>query len=282
MINTLLVALLCAVQDPRVEKDVPVPMRDGLRLATDVYLPAGPGPFPVVLCRTPYNKDGERGNAAYFQKNGYAYVAQDTRGRYKSDGEWAFLRDDGRDGADCIAWVARQPWCSGKIGMIGTSYVGGTQHAAAMEKPEALTTAIPVDAVSNMGRQSMRNAGAFELRFWNWIMLQSAKGSRASRDPATQAVLQEMSDHRLKYLPHLPLRRGTTPLALAPEYEDWLIEAMRHGANDAFWEAAAVVDHPERYKDMPLLIVCGWYDSWAGNSTANYLALAPRFKNPVH
>ncbi|HXX93157.1 MAG TPA: CocE/NonD family hydrolase, partial [Planctomycetota bacterium] len=157
-----------------------------------------------------------------------------------------------------------------------------SQHAIALARPEGLVTAIPVDAVSNMGRQSMRNAGAFELRFWNWIMLQSARGSRASRNPDTQKILQEMCDNRRKYLLELPLRKGTTPLKFAPEYEDWLVEAMKHGTNDDFWRACNILDYPDRYKDIPLYLVGGWYDSWAGNTTANYSVLSKQIKGPVY
>jgi putative CocE/NonD family hydrolase len=78
------------------------------------------------------------------------------------------------------------------------------------------------------------------------------------------------------------LRRGTTPLKLAPEFEDWLIEAMRHGANDAFWEQNNIVDFPERYQDLPVYLVGGWYDSWAGNTTANFVALTRALKGPVY
>ena len=152
-------------QAPAVQKDVMVAFKDGTKLATDVYLPASSGKFPVILSRTPYDKTGEQGNAAYFTKHGYAFVAQDTRGRYNSEGTWKFLVDDGRDGEECIDWIVHQPWSDGKVGMMGTSYVGGTQHAAAMRRPNGLVTIIPVDAVSNPGRQGMRNAGAFELRY---------------------------------------------------------------------------------------------------------------------
>ncbi len=270
-----------------VRTNVMVAMRDGVQLSTDIYLPVRDGQplnekLPVVLSRTPYNKSGVKGSGLYFAKHGYAVVAQDTRGRYGSEGVWHWLTDDGRDGADCAAWIAKQPWSNGKIGMIGTSYVGGTQHAMAMEKVPQLTTVIPVDAVANMGRQSMRNAGAFEMRFWNWIMMNAGRGSRASQDAATAAVLKEMADNRLEYLRQLPLRRGTTPLKLAPEFEDWLIEAMRHGADDAFWDQNNIVGHPERYKDMPVYLVGGWYDSWGGNTTASFTTLTRALKSPVY
>jgi uncharacterized protein len=264
-----------------------VPMRDGVKLATDIYLPTKDGQpiagrFPVILTRTPYNKDGGKKFGEYYAQHGYVFVSQDTRGRYASEGTWHWMTDDGKDGADCAKWIGQQPWSNGKIGMIGTSYVGGTQHALAMEHAPELATVIPVDAVSNMGYQSMRNAGAFELRFWNWIMLNAGKGSNQSADPATAAMLKEMADNRLHYLMNLPLRRGTTPLKFAPEYENWLVEAMRHGANDSFWEQNNIIDHGDRYQDIPVYLVGGWYDSWAGNTTNNYLSLSKKLKSDVY
>lgn len=264
-----------------------VPMRDGVKLATDVYLPAQggqalAGQVPVILTRLPYDKTNAKSFGEYFAARGYAFVAQDTRGRFGSEGVWHFMTDDGKDGWDCAAWIGAQPWSNGKIGMIGTSYVGGTQHAMALEKVPQLATVIPVDAVSNMGRQSMRNAGAFELRFWNWIMLNAGRGSRAGRDPGTAAVLKEMADTRFSYLPLLPLRAGETPLKLAPEYEEWLTQAMSHGADDDFWSQNDILGAPARYKDIPVYLVGGWYDSWAGNTTANFRALSSTLKSPVY
>jgi hypothetical protein len=192
------------------------------------------------------------------------------------------MTDDGPDGADCARWIAEQPWSNDKIGMLGTSYVGGTQHALAMEGSPYLKTVIPVDAVCNMGFASMRNGGAFELRFWNWIMMNAAKGSRGARDPAAAAPLAEMSANRLHYLKLLPLRPGTTPLKLAPEYEEWLVEAMRHGANDGYWDQNNIIDHATKYQDIPVYFVGGWYDSWASNTTASYRALRGRLKSPVY
>lgn len=269
------------------QTNIMVTMRDGVELATDIYLPAKDGQpigekLPVILTRTPYNKDGSKKHGEYFAQHGYVFVAQDTRGRYASKGTWHWMTDDGRDGADCAKWIGQQPWSNGKIGMMGTSYVGGTQHAMAMEHAPELATVIPVDAVSNMGYQSMRNAGAFELRFWNWIMLNAGKGSNQSADPATGAMLKEMADNRHNYLLNLPLRRGTTPLKFAPEYENWLVEAMRHGANDSFWEQNNIIDHGDRYQDIPVYLVGGWYDSWAGNTTNNYLSLSKRLKSDVY
>ncbi len=268
--------------------DVMVTMRNGVRLATDLYLPPSGKVernerFPVILIRTPYGKSSSKGQGEFFASSGYVFVAQDTRGRYGSEGIWHFLTDDGPDGVDTARWIAKQPWSNGKIGMIGTSYVGGTQHAMALEQAPQLDTVIPVDAVSNMGYQSMRNAGAFELRFWNWIFATGApSGSRQARDPLLGAALRQMADDRRFYLRNLPLRPGTTPLQHASEYEQWLVQAMSHGGNDDFWQQNNILDHPERYKDIPVYLVGGWYDSWAGNTTANYRVLSKTIRGPVY
>ncbi len=270
------------------QADIMVSLRDGVHLATDIYLPAANGTavpqrFPAILTRTPYNKNGSASMGKIFASHGYVFVAQDTRGRYGSEGIWRWLSDDGPDGADTAKWIANQSWSDGQIGMLGTSYVGGTQHALAMEHSPFLKTVIPVDAVCNMGYASMRNGGAFELRFWNWIMLNAGKGSRAAKNPHTAAALEELASQRHKYLALLPVRLGTTPLKLAPEFESWLVEAMRHGANDSFWAQNNIIDFADKYQDIPVYLVGGWYDSWASNTVASFQALGaqPR-KSPTY
>ena len=273
-----------------INKDIMVPMRDGVRLATDVYLPTKDGlpiegTFPTIMSRTPYSKDGARTEVTgrYYASHGYAFVVQDTRGRFKSDGVWHMLNDDGRDGFDAAHWISKQLWSNGKLGMIGTSYGGGTQHAVALEKAPELVTAIPVDAMSNLGYASMRNGGAFELRFWNWICRNVVDGSRQARDdPEVNQALMANRDNRLHYLANLPLRRGTTPLKIASEYEEWLVEGMSHGVNDEFWIQNNIVDQAESYKDIPLYLVGGWYDSWASNTTRNYGVLSKTLQGPIY
>jgi hypothetical protein len=272
-----------------VEKDVMVAMRDGVGLATDLYFPARAGArldgkFPAIMERTPYNKDGALKNwAPYYAARGYVCIAQDTRGRYGSEGVWHMMTDDVQDGYDMAAWIVRQPWSDGGFGTLGTSYVGGTQHALAVSNPPGLKAVIPVDAVANAGYFGMRNGGAFELRFMNWIFTTgAANGSRAARDPATKAVLEETGREVRHYLENLPVRRGMTPVRLAPEYEEWLVHAMSHGANDAYWKQPGfgVVDQAAAYKDIPVYHVGGWYDSWARQTTMSYMALAASKKSP--
>ena len=167
-----------------VMSDVMVAMRDGVPMATDVYLPARhgvvvAGRYPTILTRTPYNKDGSERTGRYYASHGYAFVAQDTRGRYKSEGVWHMLDDDGRDGYDAVQWITEQAWSNGKVGMIGTSYVGGTQHAVALEKAPGLETIIPVDAMSNLGHASMRNGRCLRASVLELDVLASS-----SREPS--------------------------------------------------------------------------------------------------
>ncbi len=296
LIIFLLLAWSAAAQNPKIdpglyalEKDVMVPMRDGVRLAADLYFPAHNGArlerkFPAVLERTPYDKNQAGSSwAPYYASHGYVAIAQDTRGRYHSEGVWHMMTDDVADGFDTASWIVRQPWSDGGFATLGTSYPGGTQHALALSNPPGLKAMVPVDAVANAGYFGMRNGGAFELRFMNWIFTIGApSGSRASRDPATRAALEEAAKNVRQYLLSLPLRKGMTPLRLAPEYEEWLVWAMSHGQNDAYWKQPGfgVVDQVARYKDIPVYLIGGWYDSWGRQTTMSYMALAEHHKSP--
>lgn len=137
-------------------KDVMVPMRDGVKLATDIYLPAQSGArFPAILLRTPYNKDGRAGSMpSVLAGHGYALVIQDVRGRYKSEGHWFPIRGDPADGFDTAKWIGGQSWSDGSIGTIGTSYEGATQHALAIAGAPYVKAMIPRNAMSNFGRRS--------------------------------------------------------------------------------------------------------------------------------
>src|SRR5947207_1616828 len=101
-------------------------------------------------------------------------------------------------------------------------------------------------------------------------------------DPTNRRAFGSLSSERRVFLRQLPLRRGTTPLQLAPEYEEWLVQAMAHGANDDFWAQNDIIDHADRYKDIPVYLIGGWYDSWAGSTAANFVALSRRLKSPVY
>jgi len=265
-------------------RNVMVTMRDGVKLAADIYRPTQNGQpidnkFPVILVRTPYNKDDAAAIASSFVPHGYVVVLQDVRGRYKSEGHWYPLIDDPNDGFDTAKWIGSQPWCDGGIGTMGSSYAGATQHALAIGNAPYVKAMVPRNAMSDFGRYGVRHNGAFELRFFNWVFtLGNATGTpnalaaarRATSDPVAAKALVDMGTQVREYVQSLPLRPGTTPLKFAPDYEGWLIEAMSHGDYDAFWKdaGASVVDHLAEYKDIPEYHTTGWYDSW-GTQVAN-------------
>lgn len=140
-----------------------VPNREGIRLATDVWLPDGPGPWPVVLVRTPYHRKGGSGQGKYLTDREYAFVIQDTRGKYDSEGHFRPLEDEAADGQDTIAWIADQPWCNGRIGMTGKSYLGIVQIPAAAGRHEALRCIVPGVAPNNFFTDWIRYNGCFAL-----------------------------------------------------------------------------------------------------------------------
>jgi len=134
-VGFLVRSVLCKLQPPVKKQTVMVPMRDGVRLATDIYFPEGDGPFPVILLRSPYDRKLGEGIAQDAARRGYVMVIQNTRGRFGSEGENLPFETDGwgrlRDGEDTVEWIARQPWCNGKIGTWGGSALGITQYLLA-------------------------------------------------------------------------------------------------------------------------------------------------------
>jgi uncharacterized protein len=274
--------------DVAVERNVIITMRDGVPLACDIYRPALSGKpveqkFPVILERTPYGKQTVESWAQYFVPRGYIAIGQDVRGRYGSEGKWRPFRDDGADGFDTLQWIGAQPWSNGRVGTVGTSYPGGTQHALALANPPFLVTMIPADAMSDFGRYGVRHNGAFEMRWMNWIFnIGGPNGSHASRDPKTREELLKLGEQVREYAKNMPLRRGTTPLKLNREYEDWLVEAMSHGDYDSFWKDSGddVVEHVADYKDIPVYHLGGWYDSWGTQvANLNYVTLSKAKKS---
>ena len=277
--------------------NVMVPMRDGTKLATDIYRPAqngapASGRFPTLLVRTPYTRAfQEKGNAAFLVPRGYVLVVQSLRGRYGSEGRWRLFRDDPADGYDTVAWIAAQPWSDGKVGMLGGSYEGGTQHAVALANPPPLKALVPLVAATNLGQHGLRHNGAFELRFFTWLFSlgnpveSSAYPAFYPGDAATQKALAENGRNYRQYMVHLPFHAGTTPLRLAPDYDLALEEIMSHGDYDSYWKniGVDVVSHLAEHKDIPMHHVSGWYDSWAINTAnVNYANLARTKKSVQH
>ena len=142
-----------------------IPMRDGVNLIADCYLPKLGGSFPVILCRSPYNATGGRNNGALeWTQRGFAYVGVDCRGRFKSEGVCVPSVNEINDGYDTLEWLANQPWCNGNVGMVGGSYVAITQLAAAASGHPALKAIAP-SAICESLYESYYTGGVLELSF---------------------------------------------------------------------------------------------------------------------
>lgn len=180
---------LAQAKPPQGATEEMVPMRDGVKLATNIYLPKGDGPFAVVLTRTPYGKDAGLSLASdRYLKAGYAYVVQDCRGRFASEGEYKTFEDDRDDGFDTVGWVARQPWCNGKVGMSGASAMGITSLLAAIAQPEALKCAYVVVAPESFWTEATFIGGVFkEADTTGWLKSQGV----ADTIPARRASLAD-------------------------------------------------------------------------------------------
>ena len=155
---------VAAYARPPVRETVKIPMRDGRRLATDIYRPAGEGPFPVVLSRTPYSRLKQASGNGDYTRDGYVYVLQDMRGRFDSEGEnlpfvgcgWG----EHQDGVDTVAWLRRQPWCNGKVATIGGSAGGITQNLLAGAAPEGLAAQYISVAAASLYADAAYTGGA--------------------------------------------------------------------------------------------------------------------------
>ena len=153
-----------------------VAMRDGVKLATSIFLPEGAGPFPVVLQRTPYGKEAFSTGAPAWTKAGFAFVVQDSRGKGKSEGAYHPFVEDPQDGFDTIEWCAKQPWSTGKVGMYGASAMGIAANLAAMENPPHLVAAFVMVARSSIYSQSAFMGGVFRKELNElWLKRQGAE-----------------------------------------------------------------------------------------------------------
>ena len=230
---------------------VQVPMADGVSLSTDVVLPAaGAGPWPAILIRTPYSKVNDRilGWADFFADYGYAVVAQDVRGRGDSDGVWEPWINEFDDGHDTVEWIAAQPWCTGKVGMLGGSYEGWVQWAAASRHPAHLAAMVTSGSPGRWFRDWPYRFGAFYASdYLEWLNLTAGRVVQPFPFPSWAW-----------YVSHPSLRTLDTdsgrPLA------SWQA-ALDHGTYDGYWHSLDIAGYEQM--DIPVLHVTGWFDACA-------------------
>lgn len=240
--------------DIRSERNIMVPMRDGIKLATDVWFPVGvTEKLPAILVRTPYKKDGHP--TVRFALYGYIVVVQDVRGKFGSEGIFTYLADDANDGYDTISWIVKQPWSNGLVGTYGCSYPGENQILLAKKKHPHHTTMILEAAGGAIGsaNQSYRYMGLYEggvfalaggfNHFMNYFA--KDKNDRGSKRMERKKVLRS--------LPLIDMiKRGGGPKT------DWE-DIVSHDLADPWWDKIGYITDKDRF-DTPALHINSWFD----------------------
>jgi putative CocE/NonD family hydrolase len=261
-----------------IDKNVMMPTRDGVALATDIYRPDTEGRLPTLVQRTPYNKDlAGVTDIVRIANAGYAVVVQDVRGRFASAGQFQPFIHEAEDGADALAWTASQQWSTGAVGTIGASYVGATQWLAASTSPPALKAMAPVITAADYHDGWTYQGGAFELGFnLNWALgfaLTAIERAAAPSAAATEsrALLIDAVDTLNDLYRRAPLVDIASVLRAAAYYVTWL----DHPDDDTYWQRIAPNAYYERMT-APALNIGGWYDIFLGGTLANYRGMKAR------
>ncbi|MEL0110765.1 MAG: CocE/NonD family hydrolase [Rickettsiales bacterium] len=276
--------------DHTIDRHIGVTMPDGTVLYLDIYRPALKGEpvegrWPVLLERSPYNKDrlSYSTTGRYFAQRGYIYVIQDVRGRWSSEGDFAFLRNEADDGLATMEWIAVQPWCGDNIGTMGISYTTATQQALAVRNPPKLATQVLFDGPYNYFRQTMRHGGACEYAIaFHYVVFMARFGKDANADPQIAAELDRMWKSLPLWLAHEPMRPGASPLRLAPGYEQWFFDMLTHSTYDDYWITPdlCIEEFIDDYPDIPLLLETSWYGHHITATLWKYEELKKRHRTP--
>ena len=260
------------------DSNVPVLMRDGVTTYADVFRPQVDGSVPALLERTPYDRTGPMNrtgtlDAIRAASHGYAVVIQDVRGRFASEGEFYTFFNEINDGYDSVEWVASQPWCNGKVGMFGVSYVGATQWLAAKSGAPSLAGIAPGVTASDYHEGWAWQGGAFELGFnlsWAVGSLASANWANLSHrlhlhdEDADRLIAAK--DDLTQWFQYLPMSEmPELKNELAPYYYDWLA----HPEYDDYWKKVSIEESHDQI-GIPAFNFGGWYDIFLGGTIRNY------------
>lgn len=254
-----------------------VRMRDGVRLATDVYLPDTDGPVPVVLTRLPYDKNGQllvpvQFYAEALLERGYALVAQDCRGKFRSEGQTVPWVSEAHDGYDTIEWIVNQPWSNGRVGMTGNSYTGYTQWAALSTNHPALRAIAPRGSNTILGSKQM-TPGEPEWSYpFEYVMTAYVNNDMMMPEKAFDWNHRPLVNTFEAAVDQL----GVRPLAMD--------QYLSH--QSAIREARFPDGHPLDAKPVPVLLSLGLYDQYCGAEAMrrDYPAMMenPAWKPVVH
>jgi putative CocE/NonD family hydrolase len=272
--------------DSHAVSEVMVPMRDGVKLATDLYRPARAGKavegrFPVILYRTPYNKAGQKSAAVYFAQHGYVVAAQDCRGRFASEGEFYALINEGKDGYDAIEWAGTQSWSNGKVGTLGGSYLGWDQYHASMYQPPHLTAMFALVGGANFYDEYGYPGGAPNLGWPLWILGSASSSPEAARNPAAANQLNSAMKDPEAWLAQPPRQRAGIFQGF-PFHKKMYMDFYDHPALDNYWKQKGfyTAGNYKLMKDVPIYFLTGWYDYFGAGALEDFTALSRLQKTP--
>jgi putative CocE/NonD family hydrolase len=261
-----------AQTDIVIERNVAMKTRDGVTLRADVYRPAAEGSYPVLLTRTPYNKDGAAAFARKAVARGFMVVAQDVRGRFASEGEWYTFKHEINDGYDSVEWAAALPHSNGKVGMFSGSYVGATQMLAAISQPPHLAGICPVVTASNYHENWTYQGGAFEQWFnesWTSSLSQDTFNRQVAEAKNALVGSQILP---LKQYPVFNIKTAQDGTALTHSLAPYFLDWLDHPTYDAYWKQWSIEENYDKIQ-VPALVIAAWYDIFQGGSLRNYMGL---------
>ena len=265
----------------RLQLDVAVPMRDGVRLAADLYFPREPGPHPVLLERTPYGKHQSVmvniGAPAYLARHGYVVAVQDVRGRYASEGAWYPFGDDlsgeTSDGYDSVEWLAAQPFSNGKIAVFGGSYAGFNQYTLARNMPPHLTAAFPRQGPQCLHTEWVYRGGALEFAF---MVPRFAR--RLSAEVLRNRELQfsrKVREYQLDLANGWPLPSH----AMFSDPFQWIRDDVARQEDEGYWKQWDIGPDWDSFS-RPSFHVASWFDIFCGGTLRNFRGIRDRAVSP--
>ena len=243
---------------------ITIAMRDGVKLTADLYRDDAIAKAPVILTRTPYDRTKQKASGERWAKAGYVFIAQDCRGKFGSAGDFAPYNNEGQDGYDTIEWITRQPWCSGRVGMMGGSYVGAVQWQAAAENPPGLAAIAPQATWSSFYRN---------LYLGGSVRLSLISGWIAGNTPKPEGVKPaDMSEALMR----LPLSDVDEAIGWPMP---WLDAMLTHPEPNGYWTRLDLTSRlPEL--QLPALHVVGYYDFFSRESVGNFMIMQKQAHDP--